>query len=132
MSGESDRTVAARIEQLMHHFGINKAHFASRLPGDWFGTVMEHPDRIVSLTLVCPVPILLPLIASVGSKTLVFSGDRGAFADPVIQITKGINEAKLVILPEYIGAVYDDVIADYTDKVGNAILSFWLKREQVK
>lgn len=124
MSSEANMTVGARIEQLMLHLGLSKAHFAARLPLDWAESVMEHPDRIVTLTLICPSPILLPAIAPIGSKTLVFSGDRGPFGGPVIQILKDIAGTKLVTLPEYTGALWDDVIADYTDKIGDTILSF--------
>jgi len=124
MSSEANLTVAERIDQLMWHLDISKAHFAARLPTDWVGSVMEYPDRIVSLTLVCPTPSRLPMIGAVASRTLVFSGDRGPFAGPVIQIAKDTSGTKLVTLPEYSGALWDDVMADHTDEVGSAILSF--------
>ena len=51
---DANLTITDRIRQLMQYLGIDKAHFAGRMPRDWVGSVTEYPDQVLSLTLVCP------------------------------------------------------------------------------
>ena len=54
MEVEVDLPVEERLVQLLEHFGLSEAHVAACRPEDWEGFVSRHPDRVVSLTLVCP------------------------------------------------------------------------------
>lgn len=128
MTSEEDITIADRIHRLMQYLDIDKAHFAGRMPLDWIGSVMKHPDRVISLTLVCPPSIPASTLASIASRTLVFNGDMGPFAGPVRQTAEGVSGATLVTLSDYIGAWWDDAIADHTDDIGSRMLRFLAER----
>jgi hypothetical protein len=54
MMTDVELPVAQRIVQLFQHLGISQAHVASRMPQDWEGLVTTYPERVASLTLVCP------------------------------------------------------------------------------
>lgn len=124
MSNETNLTVADRINQLMQHLKIAKAHFAGRLPKDWASSAIAHPEQILSLILVFPPAIPPVAMAKVASKTLVFNGDKGPFANTVKQIVADASGTTLVTMHEYAGNVWDDVITDHVDEIGSEILSF--------
>src|SRR5262249_20139682 len=49
-----DPPVEACLAQLLDHFGIPGAHFAGRSLADVQDFIAKYPERIASLTLVCP------------------------------------------------------------------------------
>ncbi len=124
MAKKTDLTLADRIDQLMQHLGIAKAHFAGRLPQDWTGSAIAHSDRILSLTLVCPPAMPQTALDKVASRTLIFNGDRGPFSGSVKQIAECAPGTTLVSIPECAGVLWDDVIAVHTDRVAGTFLSF--------
>ena len=50
----AELSVAERLVQVLQHLGIERAHFAASLPADITGFAQAHPERLASLTLVCP------------------------------------------------------------------------------
>ena len=50
----ADLSVADRLLQVLQHLGIERAHFAASMLADVTGLAQAHPERIASLTLVCP------------------------------------------------------------------------------
>jgi hypothetical protein len=128
MSAGVTLSVAERIDLLMRELGITKAHFAARLPADWTGSAEDFPDRIASLTLVCPPAIPASAIDAVAPRTLVFSGDRGPFAGAVKQIAACTSGTTFHAICDYAGALWDDVIADHADEIGAALLAFLHKK----
>ena len=50
----ADLSVADRLAQVLDHLGIERAHFAASMLADVTGFAQAHPERIASLTLVCP------------------------------------------------------------------------------
>ena len=67
----ADLSVADRLTQVLDHLRIERAHFAGSMLADVTGFAQAHPERIASLTLVCP-PRLDPVCARsvVGCKLL--------------------------------------------------------------
>ena len=51
MATEVEVPVEELIYQLFQHFGIQQAHIAASMPGDWMGFAASHPECISSLTL---------------------------------------------------------------------------------
>jgi hypothetical protein len=47
-------SVANRLAEVLHHLGIESAHFAVSVVTYITGFPQAHPERIASLTLVCP------------------------------------------------------------------------------
>ena len=54
MASEANLSVADRLAQVFDHLGIERAHFAASMLADVTGFAQAHPERIASLTLVCP------------------------------------------------------------------------------
>ena len=129
MSNESNLTVADRIEQLMNHLGIEKAHFAGRYFPDIAGSLSNHPERIMSLTLVCPPALPSYAVRATGSKMLVFNGDRGPFAGTIASTLETIKEASAITFPDYVGALWDDLIVEHNETIGREMLKFLSQNE---
>jgi pimeloyl-ACP methyl ester carboxylesterase len=54
MTTAADLSVADRLVQVLEHLSIERAHFAASMLADVTGFAQAHPERIASLTLVCP------------------------------------------------------------------------------
>ncbi len=124
MTAEMDVPVEERVLQLLRHLGILKAHFAGSVTGDWQGLALAHPEVISSLTLVCPFGLDPSPLPALGSRLLVFSGDRGPPAEALRRIMANLSEATLATLHDYFSPVWADVIADRKGEVEAIFLDF--------
>ncbi|MBI4640790.1 MAG: methyltransferase domain-containing protein, partial [Candidatus Tectomicrobia bacterium] len=125
--------IEERLLQLLQHLGIERAHFAARHSDDWQGLATLHPERIASLTLVCPswaVGLDPTTLHSFSSRLLVFTGDQGPLAERVGQALASLPEATLITLRDYSNLFWTDVIADRTDEIGSALLDFLTHLDQ--
>ena len=67
----------SQLAQLLDHFGIAGAHFAGRSLADVQGFIAKYPDRVASLTLVCPTVLNPRSLAPLGARLMVVTGDHG-------------------------------------------------------
>jgi pimeloyl-ACP methyl ester carboxylesterase len=74
---EEARLVAAGLTELLDHLGIESAHFAGRGSADLQGFASTHPERIASLTLLCPAVLDTRTLAPLAARLLVVTGDHG-------------------------------------------------------
>src|SRR5262245_43548524 len=93
-------SVADRIAQVLDHLGIKRAHFAASMLADVTRLVQGRPERIASLTLVCP-PRLDPSLSTLGARLLIVAGDQGRPAAMVRGAVMNLPEATVVWLPGY-------------------------------
>ncbi len=77
-----------------------------------------------SLTLVCPFGLDPNPLPALGSRLLVFSGDRGPPAEALRRIMANLSEATLATLHDYFSPVWADVIADRKGEVEAIFLDF--------
>ena len=87
-----------RLVQLFQQLGIERAHIAARNVADWQGFATAYPERISSLSLVCPSVLDMRPFTGLATRTLVISGDRGPSAEPVrtaLQSVESINTVTL-------------------------------------
>ena len=124
MGLEVNIPVDERIVQLFQHLGIQKAHFAGSVNGDWGGLAATHPEVISSLTLVCPMGMDPNPIGSLAPRLLIFTGDRGAPAETLHRIGANLPEATMVTLSDYFSPLWADVIVDRREEVGSAMFDF--------
>ena len=54
MTSSATTPLAERLLHFLKHLGIERAHLAARNVGDWHAFATAYPDRITSLSLVCP------------------------------------------------------------------------------
>src|ERR671925_1174089 len=89
--------VEDRLVQLLQHLGIERAHFAARGVGDWGGLAARHPDRIASLTLICPRGMDPSTLGSLAPRLLVLAGDQGRPDEIVRQVVSKLQESTLIV-----------------------------------
>src|SRR5215468_7146078 len=113
MPTEVELRVEERIVQLLQHLGIARAHIAARGGADWGGLAAQYPDRIASLTLICPRGMDPGALASLAPRLLVLAGDQGRPDALVRQAMAHLQEATLITLRAYVSpTIYADVVAE--------------------
>ena len=123
MTTEADLSVTDRLTQVLDHLGIERAHFAASMLADVAGFVQAHPERIASLTLVCPPRLDPSALRALGARLLVIAGDQGRPAAMVRDAVASLPEATVVWLPGYFSPPWADVVADHTADIESALLN---------
>ena len=72
--------VEACLTALLDHLGIPSAHFAGRRSADLQGFMSRYPERVASLTVLCPAVLDPRTLMPLAGRLLVVTGDRGAGA----------------------------------------------------
>jgi SAM-dependent methyltransferase len=80
-----------------------------------------HPERVASLTLVCP-PRLDPSLSRLGDRLQIVAGDQGRPAAMVRDATKNFPDAKVVWLPGYFSPPWADTVTDFPSEVESCLL----------
>jgi SAM-dependent methyltransferase len=112
MMTQADFSVADRLLQVLDHLGIERAHFAASMLADVAGFAQEHPERIASLTLVCPPRVDPSALRALGNRLHIIAGDQGRPAAMVRDALASLPEADVVWLPDYFSPPWADVVAD--------------------
>ena len=124
-----DLSVADRLVQLLDHLGIDRAHFAASMLADVTGFAQAHPERIASVTLVCP-PRLDASLRVLGNRLQIIAGDQGRPAAMVRDAVTNLPEAKVVWLPGYFSPPWADIVADCTANIETALVNFLKEQPQ--
>lgn len=132
MGTQASHPVEERIIQLLQHLGIERAHFAACMPGDWAGLITSHPDIVSSLTLVCPWGMKVSALRPNTSRLLVITGDQGQPAEEVHRAVASLPGTTLINLRDYFSPLWADVIADRAKEVGAAIMDFIEQQQRLK
>ncbi len=117
-------SVAERLVQVLHHLDIERAHFAASIPADIIGFVQAYPERMASLTLVCPPRLDPSPLRALGSRLQIIVGDQGPPAAMVRQAAKSLPDATLIWLQEYFSPPWADAVADRAHDIDTAFLDF--------
>ena len=127
MTTEADLSVADRLLQVLDHLGIERAHFAASMLADVTGFAEAHPERIASLTLLCPPRLDPSILRALGTRLLIVAGDQGRPAAMVRDAVTSLPEATVVWLPAYFSPPWADVVADCTTNIETALLNVILQ-----
>lgn len=98
---------------------------------DVTGFAQAHPERIASLTLVCPLRLDRTLRA-LGTRLLVIAGDQGRPAAVVRDTVTNLPEATVIWLPGYFRPAWADAVADCTADIESALLNVLSKDQEEK
>jgi hypothetical protein len=131
MTIDAERAVEERLVQLFQHLGLERVHMAARVTADWRGLATAYPDRLASLTLVCPTGLEATPLTALAPRLLLLSGDQGAPAEAVRQVMAALPEATLITLHDYFGHTRADVLTDRTADVSTAMLAFLARMHQL-
>ena len=124
METSNGMPVEDRVIRLMDQLAIDSAHFAARAPNDLKGLVARYPERISSLSLVCPQDINIEHFSAVSSRLLVFNGDKGSISAQVSKSLSALPNCTVETLSDYFAPGWADIVSDRTDQIGNGLLSF--------
>ena len=67
-------SVEVCLAKLLDLLGIATAHFAGRGSADLKGFLSKHPERVASLTVLCPAVLDTRTLALLGQRLLVVTG----------------------------------------------------------
>ena len=124
------RPVEERIAELLRRLGIDKAHVAAYLPGDWSGLLEHYPAAVASLTLICPRGMKTDVLLPHARRLLIVSGDGGNVVADLMRAVDGLPGVTLTMLRDYFSPMWADVMADRTAEVQSAMLEFLSLRER--
>jgi SAM-dependent methyltransferase len=100
-----------------------RAHFAAGTPRDVRVLTALPADMVASLTLAA-APMDATALRPLGSRLLVFGGDRGPGAQALARVLPQLPAARSVILKDYFHAIWSDVGVDRTEELGTALQAF--------
>ena len=115
--------MADRLAQVLDHLGIGRAHFAASMLSDVTGFAQSHPERIASLTLICPPRLDPSALRALGARLVVIAGDQGRPATMVRDAVTSLPEATVVWLPGYFSPPWADPVADRIADIETALLN---------
>jgi SAM-dependent methyltransferase len=116
--------VEASLAELLDHLGIAAAHFAGRSVADLQGFAARHPERIASLTLLCPAVLDTRTLAPLAGRLLVVTGDHGPGARRVEAGLADLPEAATVVLGDYAGPTWANLALERGDSIAAAMHEF--------
>ena len=122
MSERPAPLVEERLRQLLHHLGIDKAHFAGRVPEDWVGLATRFPEVLSSLTVIGGFDPRT--VEHLATRLLVVIGDRGRNAEAALAAIPRLPDAQLVTLRDYEIFAWSDLATDRTQELATAMLQF--------
>ena len=122
--------VEERIVELLRCLGIEKAHAAAYLPGDWSGLLERHPSAVASLTLICPRGMKTEVVRPHAGRLLIVSGDGGNTVADLMRAVHDLPGATVTMLRDYFSPMWADVMADRTGEVTAAMSEFLSLREK--
>ncbi len=132
MATDAASAVAGRLVELFRHLGLERVHLAARVTADWHGLATTHPEACASLTLICPTGLDASPLGALATRLLMLTGDQGSPAEAIRKTMADLPEATLVTLHNYFGHPRADILADRTDEVGAAMLTFLTRMEQAR
>jgi ubiquinone/menaquinone biosynthesis C-methylase UbiE len=116
--------VAERLTQLFDALGIQQAHVAAGYGPHAAALASAYPERLTSLSLVCPGVFEPEAASALGGRVLYIHGDRGPSVAQVTRVIRTLSNARAVTLPEYFDALWSDAVADRPAEIGSTLLQF--------
>jgi SAM-dependent methyltransferase len=113
-----------RLLKLFQQLGIEQAHIAARNLADWHQFATAYPDRVASLSVLCPMALDMRLFPGLATRTLVISGDRGAAAERVQTALRGIDGIVAATLRDYESLMWSDLAVERNADIASAMLDF--------
>jgi pimeloyl-ACP methyl ester carboxylesterase len=95
---EGARTLETCLAELLDHLGVARAHFAGRGSADLQGFASRHPERIASITLLCPAVLDTATLALLAERLLIVTGDHGPGPRRVQAGLAELPQASVVVL----------------------------------
>ncbi len=128
--GAGGASVAERIGELLHHLGVDAAHFAASVPMELAPFMAANADAVSSLTLLNASRFPLDVLPSMTDRLLAFTGDGGLCGEAMQRAKPALAGAEIVEFADYPAAVWTDMAADHAGAIGGSLLAFLRRQEQ--
>lgn len=130
---DSSRTpIGDRIETLLEALDIGSAHIGTSVPMELVSLITGNPDAISSLTLLNASRFPLEALATLASRMIVFSGDKGLAGEATRHAKASFLESEIIEFPNYPAMIWTDMAADHTEQITNSLLDFLIRQEDLK
>jgi SAM-dependent methyltransferase len=116
--------IASRLDALMDHLGLARAHVATQVASDLAGFAAQCPQRVAGLVLCGATRVDPAPFEEVAPRLLMVSGDKGLTAQVAERVHARLPRARRHVLREYEAAAWSDVIADRAGEVAGAMGAF--------
>ena len=121
---QGEPAVETGLVALLDQLGIARAHFAGRGSADLKGFASNHPERIASLTLLCPAVLDTRALKPLAERMLIVTGDHGPGPQRVRAALSELPHATAAVLDDYAGHTWADIAAERGDRIGEAMEEF--------
>ena len=116
--------VEQRLAALFDYLEIVRAHLAGRAGTDWQGLASRYPERVASLTVVCPAALDRAALQPLSPRLLIVTGDQGPGARRVQAVLPDLPLAETAVLRSYAGLTWSDLATDRGDEILGAMCGF--------
>jgi SAM-dependent methyltransferase len=116
--------VEQRLAALFDYLGIARAHLAGRAGTDWQGLASRYPERVASLTLLCPAALDRAALQPLSPQLLIVTGDQGPGAQRVQAVLSDLPRAETAVLRSYAGLTWSDLATERGDEILGAMCGF--------
>lgn len=103
------KPLAHRLAGLLDHLGLERAHFATQMPGDLTDFAGQHAGRIAGLVFIVPVRLDPSPFMPMSARTLILTGDSGVSVEPARRGAERLAGSSLVQLQGYATTGWSDV-----------------------
>jgi SAM-dependent methyltransferase len=124
-----ERPVEECLAALFDDLGIARAHLAGRSLADVQGFLAKYPQRVASLAFLCPAVLDPQVVAALGERLLVVTGDRGLGARRVKAALRRLPQAAQIVLGDYDGVTWANLCADQGAAIDAALHDFIARRD---
>ncbi|HEY2539665.1 MAG TPA: methyltransferase domain-containing protein [Stellaceae bacterium] len=121
---QHERAVETGLVELLDQLRIARAHFAGRGSADLKGFASNHPERIASLTLLCPAVLDTRTLKPLAERLLIVTGDHGPGPQRAQAGLSELPQVAAVVLNDYAGHTWADIAAERGDSIGAAMQEF--------
>lgn len=123
-ANDPNTPLAVRLAALFASLGVARTHIAARSSTDWEDFAAKYPERIASLTLLCPAALDPAALRPFEDRLMVVTGEHGPGSRRVQASLPDLPEAKQLVLPGYAGLTWSDLAAERGAEIGTAIEDF--------
>lgn len=113
--------LAKRLVGLLDYLGIERAHFATQMPGDLTDFASQHAVRIAGLAFVVPVRLDPAPFGAMSARTLILTGDSGVSVEPSRRGAERLAGASLLQLKGYATTGWSDIARERAAEVVAAV-----------
>lgn len=124
------KTVVDRLAVLLNELGLGQVHLAARQSSDWQGLAQAYPERITSLSIICPSTIAVEGGKPLGERLHVVVGDQSGNEPLIRQALSHLPQATDIWITGYESLLWSDIITEQKTAIGTALHNFIAQREK--